>query len=82
VLQLVPDPLMALAEMVRVLRPEGRLALMVPTAGPAARFWTTLSSVGAHVFDEDELGDILEGHGFASVRTKNLGPLQWVHGRR
>ena len=23
---------------------------------------------------EDELGDILEGHGFASVRTKNFGP--------
>ena len=23
---------------------------------------------------EDELGDILEGHGFASVRTKNFAP--------
>ena len=27
---------------------------------------------------EDELGDILEGHGLASVRTKNFGPIVWV----
>jgi hypothetical protein len=29
-----------------------------------------------------ELGDILEYHGFASVRTKNFGPLQWLRARR
>jgi arsenite methyltransferase len=82
VLQLVPDPAMALGEMARVLRPGGRLAVMVPTAGPAARVWRGLSNVGPHMFDEDELGDILEDHGFASVRTKNFGPLQWLRGRR
>ena len=38
VLQLIPDPAAALAEMARVLRPGGRLAVMVPTAGRAARF--------------------------------------------
>ena len=82
VLQLVPDPGMALAEMARVLRPGGRLAVMVPTTGPTARVWRTLWKAGPHVFDEDEIGDILEDHGFASVRTKNFGPLQWVRAQR
>ena len=45
VLQLVPDPAAALAEMARVLRPGGRLAVMVPTAGRAARFWRMLSNL-------------------------------------
>jgi arsenite methyltransferase len=81
-LQLIPDPEAALTEMGRVLRPGGRLAVMVPTAGPAARFWRNLPIAGAHVFGEDELGDILEDHGFTSVRTTNFGSIQWVRGRR
>jgi len=82
VLQLVPDPVIALAEMARVLRPGGRLAVMVPTAGRAARIWRRLWNAGPHMFDEDELGDILEDHGYAIVRTKNFGPLQWVRAQR
>jgi len=83
VLQLIPDPVAALAEMARVLRPEGRLAVMVPTVGgAAARFWENLPHTGAHVFGEDELGDILEDHGFVSVRTKSVGTIQWVRGKR
>jgi SAM-dependent methyltransferase len=82
VLQLVPDPAAALAEMGRVLRAGGRLAAMVPTAGWAARFWRLLPKVGAHLFGEDEIGDILEDHGFTSVRTNNFGTLQWVRGKR
>ena len=81
VLQLVPDPAAAVAEMARVLRPGGRLALMVPTAGrpgPLSRFFP---NAGAHFFGDDDLGDILEDLGFVSVRTKNAGPLQWVRGR-
>src|SRR5262249_25288552 len=35
VLQLVPDPVSALTEMARVLRPGGRLAVLVPTAAGA-----------------------------------------------
>jgi arsenite methyltransferase len=80
-LQLVPDPAAALAEMARVLRPGGRLAVMVPTAGRAAPFWRLLSKTGAHLFGEDEIGDILEDHGFTSVRTNNFGTLQWVRGK-
>jgi len=82
VLQLVPDPAAALAEMARVLRAGGRLAAMVPTAGWAARFWRLLPKVGAHLFGEDEIGDILEDHGFTSVRTNNFGTLQWLRAKR
>jgi arsenite methyltransferase len=81
-LQLVPDPAAALAEMARVLRPGGRLAVMVPTAGRAAPLWRLLSNMGAHLFGEDEIADILEDHGFTSVRTNNFGTLQWVRGKR
>jgi arsenite methyltransferase len=82
VLQLIPDPAAALSEIARVLRPGGRLAVMVPTVGRAARLWRMLPNTGAYVFGEDELGDILEDHGFVSVRTKNVGTFQWVRGRR
>ncbi len=82
VLQLVPNPTAALAEMARVLRPGGRLAIMVPTAGRLARFWQQLPNVGAHAFGDDEIGDILEENGFASVRVRNLGTIQWVRGTK
>jgi arsenite methyltransferase len=79
VLQLIPDPAAALAEMARVLRPGGRLAVMVPTAGLAALL---LRILPVHLFGEDEIGDILEDRGFIAVRTKSLGAIQWVHGKR
>ncbi|MBV8967394.1 MAG: methyltransferase domain-containing protein [Mycobacteriaceae bacterium] len=82
VLQLIPDPASALAEMSRVLRPGGRLAVMVPTAGPAARILRKLPMGGAHVFGADDLADILEDNGFARLRTDNFGNIQWVRGTR
>jgi arsenite methyltransferase len=81
VLQLIPNPAAALAEIARVLRPGGRLAIMIPTAGRAARFWQMLPDIGAHMFGEDEVGDILEENGFASVRVTNAGTFQWVRGK-
>jgi SAM-dependent methyltransferase len=79
VLQLVPDPAAALAEMARVLRAGGRLA--VPTAGWAAGIWRMLPNIGAHVFGEDEIGDILEDHGVhqradQQLRHSPVGPRQ------
>jgi arsenite methyltransferase len=81
-LQLIPDPAAALAEMTRVLRPGGRLAVTVPTAGRAARFWRKLPNFGVNVFGDDELGDILEDQGFISVRTSNYGTIQWLRAKR
>jgi arsenite methyltransferase len=82
VLQLIPNPSATLAEMVRVLRPGGRMAVMVPTVGPAATVFRLLPAGGAHFFAEDELGDTFESLGLVSVRTKTLGNIQWVRGKK
>jgi SAM-dependent methyltransferase len=82
VLQLIPDPTGALSEIARVLRPGGRLAVMVPIVRGAPELWRKLPSGGAYVFGEDEIGDFLEDHGFASVRSKTIGTFQWVRARK
>jgi SAM-dependent methyltransferase len=82
VLQLIPDPMATLAEISRVLRPGGRLAVMVPIVRRWPQLWEKLPNGGAYVFGEDEIGDILEDHGFASVRTKTIGTFQWVRAKR
>ncbi|HJT95854.1 MAG TPA: methyltransferase domain-containing protein [Mycobacterium sp.] len=81
-LQLIPDPAAALAEMVRVLRPGGRMAVMVPTAGRAGGLIRLLPNTGAHFFTDDELADIFEDHGLVGIRTKSFGTIQWVRGKR
>lgn len=82
VLQLIPQPAATLAEIARVLRPSGRLALMVPTAGAAGPLWKLLPNTGAHFFGDDEIADILEDCGFVSVRTKKTGTMQWIRAKR
>jgi len=84
-LQLIPDPSVALAEMVRILRPRGRLAVMVPTlrGGVIERLFRLLpNSGGAHFFAEDEIADIVEQQGLARVRVRRYGPVQWVQGHK
>ena len=81
-LQLIPDPSATLAEIVRVLKPGGRVAIMVPTAGRGGQFLKWLPNGGVHFFAEDELGDNFEALGLVGVRTKTLGNIQWVRGRR
>jgi len=81
-LQLIPDPGVALAEMARVLRPGGRIAVMVPTAGTAGPLWRMLPDGRANFFGEDELGDIFEDIGLVAVRTRSLVNFQWVRAKR
>jgi arsenite methyltransferase len=81
-LQLIPKPSAALAEMARVLRPGARMAVMVPAAGAAGVLMRLLPDGGAYFFTEDEIGDILEDLGLVGVRTKSLGTIQWVRGKR
>lgn len=82
VLQLIPNPTATLSEIVRVLKPGGRVAIMVPTAGRGGEFLKWLPNGGVRFFAEDELGDGFEELGLVGVRTKTLGNIQWVRGRR
>ena len=82
VLQLIPNPAQTLAEIARVLKPGGRVALMVPTAGNIGPLFRLLPDGGANFFAEDELADILEDLGLVGVRTKTVGTFQWVRARR
>ncbi|MCV7053695.1 methyltransferase domain-containing protein [Mycolicibacterium gilvum] len=81
-LQLIPEPAQAVAEMVRVLRSGRRVAVMVPTAGPAAAALRYLPHAGAHSFGDDELADVFEGLGLTSVRANTVGTIQWVRGKK
>lgn len=82
VLQLIPNPATTLAEIVRVLKPGGRVAIMVPTAGRGGQLLRWLPNGGVHFFTEDELGDTFEKLGLVGVRTKTLGNIQWVRGKK
>ena len=66
----------------RVLKPGGRVAVMVPTAGRGAEILRWLPNGGVHSFSEDELGDIFEELGLTGVRSKRAGTLQWVRGQK
>jgi len=81
-LQLIPKPSAALAEMARVLRPGARMAVMVPTARRAGALTRLLPDGGAHFFTEDEIADTLEDLGLVKVRTNSVGTIQWVRGKR
>jgi arsenite methyltransferase len=82
VLQLIPDPPVTLAEIVRVLKPGARLAIMVPTVGRGGELLRWLPNGGVNFFTEDELGDTFEELGLTGVRTKTFGNIQWVRGRK
>jgi ubiquinone/menaquinone biosynthesis C-methylase UbiE len=85
-LYLVDDPDAVLAEMARVLRPGGRLAILTSVhRGPAPlRFAFGLSSLasGVRIFGRDEVVGALEADGLKVTRQEVHGFAQFVGARR
>lgn len=83
-LHLFADPHDALADMARVLRPGGRIAIMTSvrrqiTLRPLKPVLQRTS--GMRIFEHDEIVDALRGLGFADVHQRITGLVQFVGGR-
>ena len=85
-LYLIEEPLRALTEMVRVLAPGGRLALMSScNRGPlpaSAANAVVRGLSGVRVFGRDELTGALETEGMVDVEQRVSGLAQFVSGRK
>jgi SAM-dependent methyltransferase len=85
-LYLIEEPMRALAEIVRVLAPGGKLALMsscnrgpVPTSTANA---VVRGLSGVRVFGRDELTQALEAKGMTEIEQRIIGLAQFVSGRK
>ncbi len=86
-LNLMADPYRCLDELVRVLAPGGRLAVMTscrPPLGPGAPLVGAAVGrvAGMTIFDRDELATGLELRGLVAVRQRIAGVVQFVSGIR
>jgi SAM-dependent methyltransferase len=85
-LYLIEEPMRALAEIVRVLAPGGRVALLSscsrgPVPASAANAMVR-GLTGVRVFGRDELTNELEGSGAIGVEQRVSGLAQFVSGRK
>lgn len=81
-LYLIPDPFAVVQQMIRVLRPGGRIALMASRAshhrairGPQARI---LGLTGLRMFDSDDFTGLLRAAGFNEIEQEIYGVTQYV----
>ena len=85
-LYLIEDPLLAVAEIVRVLAPGGRVALLSSVArGPVPAGVTDAlvrPLTGVRFFGRDDLTGALRAHGLTDVRRRVTGLAQFVSARR
>jgi SAM-dependent methyltransferase len=85
-LYLVPEPFTVLAEMLRVLAPGGRIALMTSYRGswePQRAARTALGwASGVRMFDRDELTGVLRSGGLVDIEQQLSGFVQFVRARR
>lgn len=83
-LYLIPEPFRALDELVRVLRPGGRLAVMAAVAGGAGGFRRVARRVaeptGLRVFAPASVPGRLRAAGFVDIETETHGFFQYVAG--
>ncbi|HEY8816610.1 MAG TPA: methyltransferase domain-containing protein [Candidatus Dormibacteraeota bacterium] len=85
-LYLIEEPMLALAEIVRVLAPGGRVALLTSCnrgplpAGATSRVVRRLS--GVRIFDRDELKRVLIDGGLVEVDQQVTGLAQFLSGRK
>lgn len=81
-LYLIPDPMRVVDEMIRVVRPGGRLAIMTSLGSNRAALWQLQSRVagpaGLSLFARDDLTFLLRGAGFTEIEQETHGVLQYV----
>ena len=79
VIHMVAEPLLALAEMTRVLAPGGRLAVLASCARPGK---PRRERAGLTIFARDELPSALAEHGMVDVEQQVIGRGQIVSARK
>ncbi len=81
-LYLIPDPMKVVDEMIRVVRPGGRLAIMTSLASENATLQKVQARVaapaGLSLFARDDLTFLLRGAGFSEIEWEAHGVLQYV----